>query len=93
MDAVMSSGSKKRRSLNHILEVSGTGLIMLAGAARLTTWWYEVGKDVAPKVQEYVGTIGSGAVEYGLPGAALLVTSLATLKVIGMTDNYLVNKR
>jgi len=83
---------RKRRTLD-ILLTTGVGVGMITNFAVSTTTFMGLGEEIAPRIQEYVGSIGSEVVKYGLPlAASLAATGFGVIAVIA-TDKYLRNKR
>lgn len=89
----MPENQERKRTLGDILLTTGVGVGMLTNCFEITKTFYEMGEKIAPRIQEYVGSVGSGAVEYGLPGLACLGTIALGAMAVKATDQYLVNKR
>jgi len=84
---------EEKRTLFGIVTTIGVGLGMTANVFQVTERFYGLGQKIAPKIQEYVGSIGSVVAEYGLPvGACVATITLAGLAVIA-TDKYLLGKK
>lgn len=58
---------KKINSAQKIFDNVGLGALVVCGGATMTEKAYEQGQKIAPIMQEYIGSIGSEIVEYGLP--------------------------
>jgi hypothetical protein len=89
----MSEKKERKRTLFDIVVTTGVGTGMLTNVVVVTKHFYEIGEKVAPKIQEYVGSLGSGIIEYGLPtiafGGALSLVPMAVKAI----DQYLLNKK
>ena len=57
-----------KRNLGTILNDTAVGITMTLGGIEIFETMYKLGQQIGPEIQEYVGRIGSGAVEFGLPG-------------------------
>ena len=88
----MSEKQERRRSLSDMLITISVGGVMLTNVFETTEKFYKMGEKIAPGLQEYVGTVGSDVVEYGLPVLANLVTVTLGIIAVNATDKYLLNK-
>ncbi|PIZ33680.1 MAG: hypothetical protein COY38_05260 [Candidatus Aenigmarchaeota archaeon CG_4_10_14_0_8_um_filter_37_24] len=89
----MPENQERKRTLWGIVITAGVGAEMLTNVFEITKTFYEIGEKIAPRLQEYVGSIGSGAVEYGLPGLVCLGTLVLGGIAVKATDQYLLNRR
>ena len=56
------------RTLWTLINDFSIGATMTMGALKIGETTYKLGKLVGSEIQDYVGTLGSGMVEYGMPG-------------------------
>ena len=82
----------KRRSLWNILITVGVGGGMITNVIQSTETLYKMGEEIAPKIQGHVGSIGSEAFRYGLPGIAFLGTLAVGVIAVVATDKYLLDR-
>jgi len=87
------SENQRKRTLGDIILTTGVGAGMLTNCFEVTKTFYEMGEKIAPRIQEYVGSVGSGVAEYGLPGLVCLGTIALGAMAVNATDKYLLNKR
>lgn len=71
-----------------ILYTAGAAVGMAVNAMYTTETFYELGEKIAPRIHEYVGTIVSSAVQYGLPAIACLGTVFLAIIAVNATDKY-----
>ena len=89
----MSEREGRKRTLWDIAITTGVGVGMLTNVFENTQRLYEMGEKIAPRIQEYIGSIGSGVVEYGLPGVACVGTLALGVLAVKATDKYLLDER
>lgn len=85
--------TQNQRTLMDIVLTTGVGAGMITNVLVTTKTLYETGEKIAPRVQEYIGSIGSGAVEYGLLGSVCLGTIVLGALAVKATDQYLLNRK
>ena len=89
----MTENQERKRTLWDIVITTGVGAGMLTNVFETTQGFYEMGEKIAPRIQEYVGSIGSGVAEYGLPGVACLGTLVLGALAVKATDQYLLSRK
>ena len=89
----MSEREGRKRTLWDIVITTGVGAVMLTNVFETTQRFYEMGEKIAPRIQEYVGSIGSGVAEYGLPGVVCVGTFALGALAVKATDQYLLSRK
>ncbi|MBR9704817.1 hypothetical protein GOV12_05375 [Candidatus Pacearchaeota archaeon] len=84
---------KKKRNLSTISLDSGVGLTMLAGGFHIFKQTFEIAEELAPKIQEHVGTIGSNILEYGYSSLYAICATGLTYLAVKATDKFLVDRQ
>lgn len=84
---------EKTRSIGDVVFTMGVGAAMIHNSIRVTQAFYDYSKEVAPGLQEYVGTLGKTAIEYGMPTFGFVATVFLGAIAIKATDDYMANKR
>ena len=82
----------KRTPLEIALTI-GVGTGILSNVVTVAKEFHKIGEEIAPRTQEYIGIIGSGAVEYGLPVLACLGGLVLGGVAVKATDQYLKNRK
>lgn len=82
-----------KRTLVDMVLTLGVGAAMLTNISVRTEKAHNFGEKIASNLQGYVGSIGAGAVEYGLPSFAALGTIALGLIAVRATDKYLMNRK
>ena len=89
----MPKNQERKRTLCDIVLTAGVGVGMLGNVFETTQRFYEMGEKIAPRIQEYVGSIGSGVAEYGLPGVVCVGTFALGALAVKATDQYLLSRK
>lgn len=89
----MSENQERKRTFWDIIITTAVGEGMLLNTFVTTKAVHKVGEEIAPRIQEYVGSICSGAVEYGLPGITCLAAITVGAIAVKATDQYLLNRK
>lgn len=82
-----------KRTLEDVLMTVGVGAGMAANVCECTNNFHKYGEKIAPRIQEYVGSMGSGAIEYGLPAMVAIATAWLGVLAVKATDQYLLNRK
>jgi hypothetical protein len=80
---------EKKRKLTDIVTTAGIGVTTTVGGIEVIKTAVDIGDRIAPHIEKYAGSIGSGAVEYGLPVVAGLGLLSFIYTATKATDNYL----
>ncbi|MBS3170780.1 hypothetical protein J4223_03285 [Candidatus Woesearchaeota archaeon] len=84
---------EKKRKLTDIVTTAGVGITTTVGGIELIKIAEDIGDRIAPHIEKYVGLIGSGVVEYGLPVVVVLGMFYFISTATKATDNYLLERQ
>lgn len=79
---------ENKRSLEALLSLSAVGITMSLGTAQLVQTMHEFGCEYGSKLQEYIGTVGSAALEYGFPGGYTIAMGAFIYGTLKILDNH-----